>query len=137
MMQDMNITTATTSSTNQNNGFDTAVNGHEYLLSIIQLPIYLQLNLSKTKQLKNNVDGFPRRRQTVREGLSVIPAKKSSLFRLWEMVHLYSMLVQNRLQRINFRKINVVVNDVIHYRIQNQYVRVVFHHFHRRNRSSR
>ena len=78
MMQDMNITTA---STNQNIGFDTAVNGHEYLLSIIQLPIYLQLNLSKTKQLKNNADGFPRRRQTVREDLCVIPSKENSFFK--------------------------------------------------------
>ncbi len=64
-MQDMATTMAISSSTTQNTGFDTSVNGHEYLLSIIQLPIYLQLNLSKTKQLRNNHDSFPRRRHTV------------------------------------------------------------------------
>jgi len=62
-MQDITATTTTT--TGQNSGFDTSVNGHDYLLSIIQLPIYLQLNLSKTKQKKNSFDGFPKRRQTV------------------------------------------------------------------------
>jgi hypothetical protein len=61
----MVLTTAIPSPAMQNTGFDTSVNGHEYLLSIIQLPIYLQLNLSRTKQLKTNTDGFPRRRQTV------------------------------------------------------------------------
>jgi hypothetical protein len=60
MMQDMTTTTTT-----QNPGFDTNVNGHDYLLSIIQLPVYLQLNLSKTKQPKISPDGFPRRRNTV------------------------------------------------------------------------
>ncbi len=59
-MQDMASTTTT-----QNTGFDSSVNGHEYLLSIIQLPIYLQLNLSKTKQLKTNSDAFSKRRRTV------------------------------------------------------------------------
>jgi len=49
----------------QNQGFDTNVNGHDYLRSIIQLPIYLQLNLSKTKQLKKNVDAFQKKRQNV------------------------------------------------------------------------
>ncbi len=51
--------------TTQTSGFDTSVNGHDYLLSIIQLPIYLQLNLNRTKQLKRNSDSFPKRRQTV------------------------------------------------------------------------
>jgi hypothetical protein len=68
-MQDMAVTMAisssTTTTTAQNTGFDTSVNGHEYLLSIIQLPIYLQLNLKKTKQLKTNTDGFSKRRHTV------------------------------------------------------------------------
>jgi hypothetical protein len=66
-MQDMAVTMAISSSTTtaQNTGFDTSVNGHEYLLSIIQLPIYLQLNLKKTKQLKTNTDGFSKRRHTV------------------------------------------------------------------------
>jgi len=58
MMQDL-------STPAQNQGFDTNVNGHDYLLSIIQLPIYLQLNLNRTKQLKRNSDSFPKRRQTV------------------------------------------------------------------------
>lgn len=53
------------STTAQNQGFDTNVNGHDYLRSIIQLPIYLQLNLSKTKQLKKNADGFPKKRNNV------------------------------------------------------------------------
>ncbi len=59
MMQDL-------STPAQNQGFDTNVNGHDYLRSIIQLPIYLQLNLSKTKQLKKNADGFQKKRQNVR-----------------------------------------------------------------------
>jgi hypothetical protein len=67
MMQDLSTTTmAVPSTTAQNQGFDTSVNGHDYLRSIIQLPIYLQLNLSKTKQMKNNADGFPKKRQNVR-----------------------------------------------------------------------
>ena len=61
MMQDITPTNATT----QNVGFDTAVNGHDYLLSIIQLPIYLQLNLSRTKQLKKTADSFTKKRRTV------------------------------------------------------------------------
>lgn len=63
MMQDITATTGST--TNQTSAFDTSVNGHDYLLSIIQLPIYLQLNLSRTKQIKTSLDGFTRRRQTV------------------------------------------------------------------------
>jgi hypothetical protein len=52
MMQDLSTTMTATSTTAQNQHFDTSVNGHGYLRSIIQLPIYLQLNLNKTKQLK-------------------------------------------------------------------------------------
>jgi hypothetical protein len=65
MMQDLSTTMTATSTTAQNQGFDTSVNGHDYLRSIIQLPIYLQLNLNKTKQLKKNSDGFPKKRQNV------------------------------------------------------------------------
>jgi hypothetical protein len=61
MMQDITPTAPTA----QNTGFDTTVNGHDYLLSIIQLPIYLQLNLSRTKQFKKNADSFPKKRQSV------------------------------------------------------------------------
>lgn len=65
MIQDMKTATSLVSpSTNHHSSFDSGVNGHDYLLSIIQLPIYLQLNLSKTKQFKEN-DGFPKRRQIV------------------------------------------------------------------------
>ena len=63
-MQDITTTSTVSPATNNSSGFDTTVNGHDYLLSIIQLPIYLQLNLSKTKQLKKNLDGLPKRRQT-------------------------------------------------------------------------
>ena len=67
MMQDLSTTAMAVPSTiAQNQGFDTSVNGHDYLRSIIQLPIYLQLNLSKTKQMKKNADGFPKKRQNVR-----------------------------------------------------------------------
>jgi hypothetical protein len=65
MMQDMTTTTTTTTAI-PNLGFDTNVNGHDYLLSIIQLPIYLQINLCKTQQLRKNSDGFRKRRSTVR-----------------------------------------------------------------------
>ena len=70
MMQDLSTTMVMPSTTAQNQGFDTSVNGHDYLRSIIQLPIYLQLNLSKTKQLKKNADGFPKKRHNVREDTS-------------------------------------------------------------------
>jgi hypothetical protein len=79
MMQDMTPTTAVLSTTNQNPGFDTTVNGHDYLLSIIQLPIYLQLNLSKTKQLKKNSDGFSKRRQAVSYNSFLSDSTESSL----------------------------------------------------------
>ncbi|CAF1032924.1 unnamed protein product [Adineta ricciae] len=62
MMQDMTSTSPTVPVPTHNTGFDTTVNGHDYLSSIIQLPIYLQLNLSRTKQLKNT-DGFSRKKQ--------------------------------------------------------------------------
>ena len=65
MMQDLSTTMPVLSTTAQNQGFDTTVNGHDYLRSIIQLPIFLQLNLSKTKQMKKNADGFPKKRQNV------------------------------------------------------------------------
>ncbi len=69
-MQDLSTTTTSTmvvsSTIAQNQGFDTSVNGHDYLRSIIQLPIYLQLNLSKTKQMKKTADGFSKKRQNVR-----------------------------------------------------------------------
>jgi len=65
MMQDLSTTITVTSTIAQNQGFDTTVNGHDYLRSIIQLPIYLQINLSKTKQLKKNADNFPKKRQNV------------------------------------------------------------------------
>jgi len=65
MMQDLSTTMPVLSTTAQSQGFDTSVNGHDYLRSIIQLPIYLQLNLSKTKQLKKNGDVFPKKRQNV------------------------------------------------------------------------
>ncbi|CAF1132327.1 unnamed protein product [Didymodactylos carnosus] len=46
--------------------YDTNVNGHDYLRSIIQLPVYLQLNLTKTKQLKKNADtGYLKKRGNV------------------------------------------------------------------------
>ena len=64
MMQDMTSTSPAVPVPSHNTGFDTTVNGHDYLLSIIQLPIYLQLNLSRTKQLKNT-DGFSRKKQMV------------------------------------------------------------------------
>jgi hypothetical protein len=66
MMQDLPSTGVAQVSTAPNQSFETTVNGQDYLRSIIQLPIYLQLNLSKTKQLKKNADGFPKKRQNVR-----------------------------------------------------------------------
>lgn len=66
MMQDLSTNIPVVPTTAQTQGFDTSVNGHDYLRSIIQLPIYLQLNLSKTKQMKKNADGFPKKRQNVR-----------------------------------------------------------------------
>ncbi|CAF0790019.1 unnamed protein product [Adineta steineri] len=85
MMQDMTTTVTTTassppppqpttiSSLTQRSGFDTTVNGHDYLLSIIQLPIYLQLNLNRTKLLKKESDTFPKRRRgTLTTGTSVL-----------------------------------------------------------------
>ncbi|CAF3354789.1 unnamed protein product [Rotaria sp. Silwood1] len=67
MMQDLSTTIS------HNQGFDTSVNGHDYLRSIIQLPIYLQLNMSKTKQLKKNSDVFPKKRaNTLTNGASVL-----------------------------------------------------------------
>lgn len=65
MMQDLSTTMPIASTTAQSQGFDTTVNGHDYLRSIIQLPIYLQLNMSKTKQLKKDADNFPKRRHNV------------------------------------------------------------------------
>jgi hypothetical protein len=65
MKQDLSTTMTVSSTTAQNQGFDTSVNGQDYLRSIIQLPIYLQLNLSKAKQFKKNSDGFPKKRQNV------------------------------------------------------------------------
>lgn len=65
MMQDRTTTVAVSTSTNQHSNFDSGVNGHDYLLSIIQLPIYLQVNLSRAKQLKTNTDGPLKRRLTV------------------------------------------------------------------------
>ncbi|CAF1462733.1 unnamed protein product [Rotaria magnacalcarata] len=60
-------------SANQHSSFESGVNGHEYLLSIIQLPIYLQLNLSRTKQQKDYGNDFPKRRQTtLPNGTSVL-----------------------------------------------------------------
>ncbi|CAF3425386.1 unnamed protein product [Rotaria sp. Silwood1] len=64
IIQDTKPIMAISPSTNQHSNFDFGVNIHDYLLSIIQLPIYLQLNLSKTKQLKKNADSFPKRRLT-------------------------------------------------------------------------
>ncbi|CAF3023680.1 unnamed protein product [Rotaria socialis] len=73
MMQDLSTTMAVPSTTAQNQCFDTSVNGHEYLRSIIQLPIYLQLNTSKTKQLKKDADDFPKKRQnTLTNGASIL-----------------------------------------------------------------
>ncbi|CAF0763759.1 unnamed protein product [Rotaria sordida] len=65
--------TISSSATNQHSSFESSVNSHDYLLSIIQLPIYLQLNLSKTKQLKKNADSFSKRRlTTIANGTSVL-----------------------------------------------------------------
>ncbi|CAF0782612.1 unnamed protein product [Rotaria sordida] len=73
MMQDLSTTLAISSTTGQNQNFDTNVNGHDYLRSIIQLPIYLQLNMSKTKQLKKDADAFPKKRSnTLTNGGSVL-----------------------------------------------------------------
>ena len=68
MMQDMTVPAiALPSNSIQNQTFETNVNVHEYLISIIQLPIYLQINLSKAKQSTTpTADTFPKRRQTVR-----------------------------------------------------------------------
>jgi len=63
MMQDLSMSMV--SSIPQNQVFDTSVNGQDYLRSIIQLPIYLQLNLTKAKQLKKQPDSFPKKRQNV------------------------------------------------------------------------
>ena len=65
MMQDLPTTLAVSSTIGQNQNFDTSVNGHDYLRSIIELPIYLQLNMSKTKQLKKDADAFPKKRANV------------------------------------------------------------------------
>jgi hypothetical protein len=65
MVQDLSTTMTIPSTTAQNQGFDTSVNGQDYLRSIIQLPIYLQLNLSRAKQLKKDSDGFPTKRHNV------------------------------------------------------------------------
>lgn len=64
-MQDLSTAITVTTTTGQSQCFDTNVNGHDYLRSIIQLPIYLQLNLSKTKQLKKDDDAFLRKRHNV------------------------------------------------------------------------
>ncbi|CAF3900552.1 unnamed protein product [Rotaria sp. Silwood2] len=73
MMQDLSTTIAVSSTTSQNQGFDTSVNGHDYLRSLIELPIYLQLNMSKTRQLKKNADVFPKKRaNTLTNGASVL-----------------------------------------------------------------
>ena len=66
MMQDLSAAMTASSTISQNQIFDTNVNSHEYLRSIIQLPIYLQLNLSKTKEMKKHADSFPKNRQNVR-----------------------------------------------------------------------
>ncbi|CAF1241410.1 unnamed protein product [Adineta ricciae] len=79
MMQDLSTNAAATATIAQNQGFDTNVNGHDYLRSIIQLPIYLQLNLSKTKQMKKNADGFPKKRQnTLNYGASILDVSSKS-----------------------------------------------------------
>ena len=65
-MQDLPNIATLPSATAPNQSFDSSVNGQDYLRSIIQLPIYLQLNLSKTKQMKKNADVFPKKRQNVR-----------------------------------------------------------------------
>lgn len=80
MMQDLSMTLSAPSTTGPNQGFDTNVNGHDYLRSIIQLPIYLQLNLSKTKQLKKNADGFPKKRQNVCYDFRLNPQYEIHLF---------------------------------------------------------
>ncbi len=80
-MQDLSTTAMAVPSTiAQNQGFDTSVNGHDYLRSIIQLPIYLQLNLSKAKQMKKNADGFPKKRQNVRYDFSLPIESNSKIF---------------------------------------------------------
>ena len=65
-MQDLSAAMTASSTTGQNQVFDTNVNSHEYLRSIIQLPIYLQLNLGKTKEMKRHADNFPKKKQNVR-----------------------------------------------------------------------
>ncbi len=64
-MQDLSTTITVSSTVAQNQGFETSVNGHDYLRSIIQLPIYLKLNLNKTKQSKKDADDFPKKRFNV------------------------------------------------------------------------
>jgi hypothetical protein len=123
MMQDITTTSTVSPQTNNNSGFDTTVNGHDYLLSIIQLPIYLQLNLSKTKQLKKNLDGLPKRRQTVRY-IFFLFNKQNLFYRFFQMVHQFLMYVQIQQYPINFQKINDVDNDEIHYQILNQYDKI-------------
>ncbi len=122
-MQDITTTSTVSPQTNNNSGFDTTVNGHDYLLSIIQLPIYLQLNLSKTKQLKKNLDGLPKRRQTVRY-IFFLFNKQNLFYRFFQMVHQFLMYVQIQQYPINFQKINDVDNDEIHYQILNQYDKI-------------
>ncbi|UJR25141.1 hypothetical protein I4U23_006500 [Adineta vaga] len=79
MMQDLSTNMPVHSTIAQNQGFDTSVNGHDYLCSIIQLPIYLQLNMSKTKQMKKNADGFPKKRQnTLNYGASILDVSSKS-----------------------------------------------------------
>ena len=67
MIQDITSTVVVspTITTTQHIGFDTDVNEHDYLLSIIQLPIYLQYNLIETEQLTKVTGGFPERRHRV------------------------------------------------------------------------
>lgn len=72
MMQDMNTIVSNKNNFHgQSSVFDTSVNGHDYLRSIIQLPVYLQLDLNKTKHITVNDDGFRKRRNTVRRNSSL------------------------------------------------------------------
>lgn len=65
MMQDMNATLNNCLANSPKSIFDASVNGHDYLRSIIQLPVYLQLDRGRKKQQKLTDDGFPKRRHNV------------------------------------------------------------------------
>ena len=51
--------------TTSNSNINLGITDRDYLSSIIEFSIYLQINLNKTKQLKNNADSSTKERPTI------------------------------------------------------------------------